>query len=260
MYRSMLIRAAIVALLAALVLPLAGFAQPPGGERDRGGPGGPGGFGGPFGGGGILGLAMREEVQQELQLVDEQQEKVQGLAEDMRAQARTEMREMFEQMRDLSDEERREQWGEIRTRFETLSSEYQDKLNKVLLPHQLERLKQIDVQTRMRYQGASALTSGALAESLSLTDEQKQKLEKRAEEVREELQEQIRQLQIDARKKLLDEVLTSEQRAKLETLMGEQFDLPEPRSDGGFRGRFGRGRDGGDRRGDGPPRNSNESI
>ena len=60
---------------------------------------GPGGPGGPFGsGGGVVGLVTRDEVQQELQLVDEQRDKIQLIQEENRqknwaamGQVRTEM-------------------------------------------------------------------------------------------------------------------------------------------------------------------------
>src|SRR6478672_1516461 len=121
------------------------LAQPPGTPPGGGGPGGPGGFGGPFGGGGgLMGLAMRDEVQQELQLVDEQKDKVRALSEDMRTKVRDEMGGMFQQMRDASDEERRAKFDEIRKKFETINTDMEKKLDAVLLPHQLERLKQID--------------------------------------------------------------------------------------------------------------------
>jgi Spy/CpxP family protein refolding chaperone len=253
-------------LLMAMLMSMPVLAQPQ--PPQPGGPGGPGFFGGPggaggfFGGGGMLGLAQREEVQQELQLVDEQRDKVQGLADDMRNKIRDEMRPIFEQMRDLSDDERRAKFGEIRTKFESLNAEFEKQLDKVLLPHQVERLKQIDLQSRIQRQGTSALTSGDIAKTLDLTDEQREKLEKRAEEVRQELQAQIRQLQVDARKKMLD-VLTPEQQAKLQKLMGEQFDLPEPQF-GGFRGRGGRGGPDGNRPrnqpGQRPPGSGNQSI
>ncbi|MFO0790248.1 MAG: hypothetical protein U0805_12415 [Pirellulales bacterium] len=213
-------------------------AQPPG--PPPGGPGGPGGFGGPFGGGGgVLGLAMRDEVQQELQLVDEQKEKIRGLTDELRTKARDEMRGMFENMRDLSDEERRAKFDEIRKKFESINTDMEKKLDGILLPHQLDRLKQINLQNQVRYRGASALTSGDVAQALNLTDEQREKLEKRAAEVQEELQTKIRELQAEARKKMLD-VLTPEQQAQLQKMMGDQFDMPEP-SFGGQRGRFGRG-------------------
>ena len=105
----------------------------------------------------LLGLAMREEVQQELQLVDEQKDKVRDIADDMRDKVRDEMRGMFEQMRDLSDEERRAKFDEIRKKFEAINADMEKEFDNVLLPHQIERLKQIDLQTKIRQRGASAL-------------------------------------------------------------------------------------------------------
>jgi len=218
------------------------FGQPPqpGGEPGRGGPPGPGGPGGFFGGGGMLGLVARDEVQQELQLVDEQKDKVRGITDEMRNKMREQFRDVMGQMQNLSDDERRAKFGEIRTKIEAMNAETEKQLEKVLLPHQLDRLRQIDLQTKVQSRGASALTSGDVAKALKLTDEQREKLEKRAAEVQEELQTKIKQLQADARKKMLD-VLTPDQQAQLEKMMGQQFDLPEQNFRDRFRGRGGRG-------------------
>jgi Spy/CpxP family protein refolding chaperone len=232
----------------------AAVAQPPqpggpGGPPGFGGPGGPGGF---FGGGGLVGLVARDEVQQELQLVDEQKDKVRSITDGVRTKLREQLRDVFTQMRDLSDEERRAKIGEIRTKIEAVNADTEKELEKVLLPHQMERLKQIDLQTKIQYRGASALTSGDVAKALNLTDDQREKLEKRAAEVQEELQTKIKQLQADARKKMLD-VLTPDQQAQLEKMMGQQFDMPA-QNYGGFRGRGGRGG-----RGSGNPPNQSQS-
>jgi Spy/CpxP family protein refolding chaperone len=226
-------------------------AQPPGGF---GGPGGPGGFGG----GGVVGLAMREEVQQELQLVDEQKDKVRDIVEGSRDKFREVFSNMAEETRDLSEDERR---AKFREKFESVNTEIEKELGKVLLPHQMDRLKQIDLQTRVRYRGAGALTSGDLAKALNLTEEQREKLEKKQAEVQEELQTKIRELQLEAREKVIA-VLTPEQQAQLKKMLGDQFDLPD-QPFGGFRGRGGpdggRGRDRGGRPGgDRPPRDGNQ--
>ncbi len=250
---------------------LPSFAQPaqpgsdqgprgPGGPPGGGGPGGPGGFT-PFFGGGMIGLAARDEVQQELQLVDEQKDKVRAITDDMRTKIRDQMRDAFNPGQNQSDEDRRARFAEIRTKMESLNADMEKQLEAVLLPHQLERLKQIQLQSQVQQRGASALTSGDVAKALNLTDDQREKLEKRAAEVQDDLQKQIRQLQADARKKMLD-VLTSDQRAQLDKMMGQQFDLPDPNFGGGFRGRF-RGRGGaqpGGQPGQPPTRPNNQSI
>lgn len=212
-----------------------------------------GGFRGGFGGGGgVLGLLYRDDVRQDLQLVDEQQEKVDVLADEIRTELQDEMREMFRGMQDLSDEERQQQFEKIRERMEDVNADAEKRLKKVLLPHQFDRLKQIDVQMRVQQQGAEALTSGALAETLDLTEAQRERLEERAAEVEQELQEKIGQLRIEARNKLLD-VLTAQQRAKLESLMGDDFaatdQAPGFGRRGGFFGGNRNGNDGGGRRG-----------
>jgi Spy/CpxP family protein refolding chaperone len=213
-----------------------------------------GGFRGGFGGGGgVLGLLYRDDVRQDLQLVGEQQEKVDALTDEIRTELQEEMREMFRGMQDLSDDERQQQFEKIGERMAEVNADAEKRLKKVLLPHQFDRLKQIDVQMRVQ-QGTAALTSGELAETLDLTNAQRERLEERAAEVERELQEKISQLRIEARNKLLD-VLTAQQRAKLETLMGDDFVATD--SGPGFGRRGGRGGffggnrndDGGGRRG-----------
>ncbi len=234
MTRSSLLRIVGALMVVAFVSPCFVWAQPPGGFG--GGPGGPG-----PGGGGLLGIITREDVQQEIQLVDEQRNKVMDVVDEARDEMRNEMRSMFEEMRDLSEEERRERFGEIREKMEKMNSDVESKLKKALLPHQLERLKQIELQTRMQQRGEGGLSSRAIADALDLTEEQREKLEKRAEEVRAELQDQIREAQAKAREKLLD-VLTPAQKAKFEELMGDTFQMSDENRFG--RGSF-RGRDGG---------------
>src|SRR5262249_42749575 len=145
--------------------------------------------------------------------------------------------------------------GEMREKMDAMNTDLEKDLGKVLLPHQMERLKQIDLQTKMKYRGAQALTGGDLAKALNLTDEQREKLEKRQAEVQEELQAKIRELQVEARQKVID-VLTPEQQSQLKKLMGDTFDLPDQGfgGPGGFRGRG--GPDGG-RGGDRPRRDRN---
>jgi hypothetical protein len=76
--------------------------------------------------------------------------------------------------------------------------------------------------------------------------------------VQEELQTKIKALQADARKKMID-VLTPDQQAQLEKMMGQQFDMPEQNFRDRFRGRGGRGGRGGSQPGQGQSK-SGEAI
>lgn len=242
--RFLLILAVAFVSLTYLASPLS--AQPPGGGgfRGRGGPGGPGGF---FGGGGTIGLIQQQDVQQEIELTEDQQTELRTLAETMREEVGEEMRGMFQGMRDLSDEERDAKMQEIRTRFEQIGKDAEERMQKVLLPHQFDRLKQIDLQSRVQRGGASALSEGELADTLGLSESQRDQLREKQEQVQKELDEKISQLRVDARNQLL-EVLTPEQRAKLQGMMGADFALQEPQF-GPPGGRGGRGFGGGGRRG-----------
>src|SRR3954465_1030316 len=127
----------VFCLMLGAASPIIGQAPQPGGDPGRGGPGfggppGPGGPGGFFGGGGMLGLVARDEVQQELQLVDEQKDKVRGINDEMRNKMREQFRDVFGQMQNLSDDERRAKFGEIRTKMEAMTAETEKQLEKVL--------------------------------------------------------------------------------------------------------------------------------
>jgi Spy/CpxP family protein refolding chaperone len=216
-------------LVAALLMPCVAWAQ---GGPDRGGRSGPGG---PLGGG-ITGLLQTNEVQKEIELMDDQRQELDAIAEEMRG----ELRGMFQGMGELSPEERRARFDEIRSRAAELQTKAEGKVQQVLLPHQFDRLKQIDLQTRIQRGGAAALSEGEMAEKLGLTEAQQEQLRERSAEVQQELQEKIRQLRLEARGKLMD-VLSPEQRAKLETMLGEDFSLPDQPGGNRFFGRGGRG-------------------
>jgi Spy/CpxP family protein refolding chaperone len=142
----------------------------------------------------------------------------------------------------MSEEERQEAFADMRGRAEKVVQSAQKDIDAVLLPHQRERLKQLNIQSQLRRQNTSdALTRGALATELNITDEQREKLSQMQEQVAEELRKEMEQLQQEAREKVLS-VLTPEQRAKLTQLTGDSFQFSPPNF-GGFGG--GRGGPGG---------------
>jgi len=159
------------------------------GGRGRGGFGGfgGGGFGGP-GGGGKLGLLQRDEVKKELELLDEQIADIEKLNEANRAQRGAglpdfqnmtdeERRAAFEKLRAereaLSEEERTKRDEERRAQGLAQQKEADAKLAEILLPHQMDRLRQIEIQQ----QGIGALLTEDVAKELGLSDEAKADLE-----------------------------------------------------------------------------------
>lgn len=222
-----------VALVVAFGLSSA-FAQGPGGFRGGGfgGPGGGPGFGGPgFGGpgGDMLGLLNNDQVKQEIELVPSQEEDLRKLGEGMRE----EMMAVFRDMRDASPEERQEIFTKLRESREDM----EEQLERILLPHQFDRLRQISTQQQMRARGGAgfALAGGTLAEQLNLTEDQISELREKSQKLQEEMREKIEQLRKEAEQELL-QTLTPQQRAKWEEMIGEPFDLQAPQRGRGFGG------------------------
>jgi len=166
-------------------------------------------------------LMRMEQVQEELQLVDEQKAKLKEVGEELRRQTR----QQWSVLRDLSPDQRKAKYAELRQKAAARAAEARKKVREILLPHQVKRLEQIAMQLRMRWRGLSGIAGDpALAEQLGLSPEQKEKLKKIAEETRQKLQEAPRQIMEEAKKQAV-EVLTPEQKKKLEEATGEEFEL-----------------------------------
>ncbi len=151
-------------------------------------------------------------------MVDEQKQKIEEITKKYYEQMRTGSQYDWAKLRELSAEERQKKYAELREQrmevMKTAGEEAQKAIEKVLLPHQLKSLKEINLRTR----GSSMLYSQAVLEQLEMTDEQKEKLTK----LRQQLQEKMQKLQAESQKKTL-EVLTAEQREKLGELISSGF-------------------------------------
>jgi hypothetical protein len=232
----------VVGILAVGVLADSAFGQP-GGRGGRGGRGG--GFGGGgFGGGGATALLQDENVRKELDLVDEQISKLRDVGDKLQEDTRAEFQGFdFGSLQGLSPEERDERFAPIRKKVEEINAAAQKEVDAVLLPHQRERLKQIMVQSTMRFGADRALTSGTLAEDLGITQEQKDALAKKQQEVQASMQEKMAKLRQEAEDELLS-VLTPTQQAKLKSMIGQPFTFSQPQFGGPGGGGFGGGRGG----------------
>lgn len=211
-----------------------------------GGRGGRGGDrGGRGGGDSPARLLSSESVQKDLELTEEQLESIKELGEN---RGRGDREAMRAEMEGLSQEERMEKFQEM---MKTRNEESLKSLGEILLPQQMERLAQISAQASARG-GARSLVSGTLAEKLNITDEQKEALQAKAEELQKSLDAKIEKLRSQMQDELLAE-LTPEQQSQFKELMGEKFTF-EQRQRGGQGGRGGAGGDRGGRGGAGGDR------
>lgn len=136
--------------------------------------GGRGGFGGGFGGGrGGAGadamLIGQPEVQKELGITEDQKVLVGEMLEDLRAGGQ---RIDFAALRDLSEDERRAKFEEFRKQGEERAKQAEDALKAILDEKQFARYSEL----RLQRQGPNALLRPEVSSALSLTQEQKDKL------------------------------------------------------------------------------------
>ena len=217
------------------------------------------GRGGNRGGGGQIDssrLLRSESVRKEIELTDDQMEAIEEMAEEGRDRGRGFNREDFE---GLSQEERIAKFREIR---DAQTKETKERLEEILLPHQMERLSQIGYQL-----SSQNGISGALAAKLGITEEQEEELKEKSAELLKDFNEEVAKLREEMKTELISAVLTKEQQKQYKELVGEPFRLERTtggRGDrtggrGGDRGtdrggrggdRGGRGGRGGDRGGD----------
>lgn len=258
----------MVAAMTALLCHQAAHAQEEGGRRGEGDRQRPG-FGRP--GFGMSGSALlrNEKIQEELKLTEAQKQKIQTASEE----SREKMREMFSGLRDKSREERREAFEKMRGEMDAMRKKSEEQILSALTESQKERLQGIELQL----QGPRALANPEVAKKLDIDELQQEEIKLALEEVRSKSQSQMRELFAGVRDgsvkreemqkkmeelraagdKAVMEVLTKEQREKLESLKGAKVDI-SPRDLFGGRGGFGQGRrpggDGEGRRGDGEGR------
>ena len=180
-----------------------------------------------------MSLLSDASVQKDLELVDDQIDKLRDMQREFG-------REMKEQIGDLTkgdfDKDRIKDIGALVTRLrETQKSQ----MEQLLLPHQLDRLKQVRLQRHMEAAGTAGALGGKIAEELGITAEQKQLLKEREQEIKQEMAEKMAKLREEAREELL-EVLNPTQREKLKQMIGEKF-KSEPQDWSDQRQRFRRG-------------------
>ena len=153
------------------------------------------------------------------------------------------MRELFSGFQNLSREERDAKMEEVREKMRGRAESVKKEMEGILLPNQVKRLEQISRQTRMRMGGQGGANPDLLATELKLSDDQKEKLKVKAEEVAKKLQEKMTKIRKEAEDDLLS-VLTPEQRTQWKEMIGEPFEFQFNRGGPGG-GRGGPGGNGG---------------
>jgi hypothetical protein len=107
-----------------------------------------------------------------------------------------------------------------------VEQQYARQIEAILLPHQLRRLKQIYRQFRVGGMLFLTFMGSEVDEDLGISPEQRKVLEARAKELRQELQEKIRQANQAATEEMM-QLLTPDQRQRFTELVGETFQFEQ---------------------------------
>lgn len=177
---------------------------------------------------GLLELVKVQGVYEDLQIVDFQDDKIRKALADMQ----TANRELAGSLRGASPEEQQQ----VLANFKVAKAKAEAEIGAILLPAQVERLRQIRLNIVARNDGATVgLKNREFLEHLDLTDPQKAEIEKKAAEVNKVIAEKVRKLRAEIEKVRLEgrddliKVLTPDQRKKYLELVGRPFEGDQPK-------------------------------
>ena len=148
-------------------------------------------------------MLASEDVQKELELVEDQMNKLRKIAAEYQEQMRT----AWAGVGELPAEQRAAKWKEIQEKTQEMAEAARGKAQEVLLAHQLDRLKKLTVRSRAQY----SLHDPRLQQEIGLDENQRKQLA----ELRTELLRRMKELNDEMLDKVVG-VLTPEQSKKLE--------------------------------------------
>lgn len=151
----------------------------------------------------------QESVQKQIELVPEQKEKLREISRKYVEEIQGVGRFDWSKWGELSQEERKAKTEEMQKRYSDATAAAKKAIEEVLLPHQIDKLKQIEFHTR----ASGLLYAPNVLEQIGLTEEQKNQLK----QLREEQQKKMAALMEEMMEKTLN-VLNEEQRKKLEEI------------------------------------------
>ena len=181
----------------------------------------------------LMMLGHNEELLKELEVVDDQAKDVKELAQNYQKDMMnfyTENRDLIAELQKASADQDMELAAELGKEFQKKNTDfaqgYMDRVSEVLLPHQVDRLKQIAKQQRVKMTNQFSDEFGvavSLADELGLSAAEKKRLIEATKEARKEYYDAVKA----AKKKAFDKiksVLTTEQQEKMKEALGDEWD------------------------------------
>lgn len=167
-------------------------------------------------GGTTMGLLADSAVRADIEMVDDQYDRLKEVSREIQSRSAERLRSM-----DFTDRD------QVIEQVRSLQERAKSDLDAVLLPHQVTRLRQIQMQQQLRRKSlVQVLTSDPIKGDLEITESQSKELQIAADEINKELAKQIEALRVKARNKLLS-TLEPEQEKEAKELFGDPFDFAD---------------------------------
>ena len=180
----------------------------------------------------IATLSYDEELRKELEVVDRQAKQLKELAKNYQTDTMkfyTDNSELITKLQSAKKEGAKHSI-ELANKFNQKQADfaktYMEGLKDILLPHQVDRLKQLVIQQRIRLSSQFSDEFGiaaSLADELGLDAEQKKSLNEAIEIARKEYYDSVAAAKKKANKKILSS-LTVKQQEKMKKIVGDIWD------------------------------------
>lgn len=181
----------------------------------------------------LMMLGHDSELRKELEVVDDQVESVKELAQDYQTkmmefhskngQIGIEIQKLVQEGKTAEAQELAEEYQERNREF---TESYMEKAKEVLLPHQIERLRQIAKRQGAKFtnefQDEFGLTA-TFADEIGLSAEEKKRLLDTIKEARNEYYATVEAAKKKANEKIMA-ALTTEQKEKMKEILGDEYD------------------------------------
>ena len=151
--------------------------------------------------------------------------------EDLQSRAKELRQGMISEVREALSSEQKEP-AQLVQMVGRIRQRYAKELENAVLPHQMDRLRQVGFQTLIRDRDpVKVLTSEPFKSKLKLDDEDVVKLRDRSEELKREFDRKVEQLRKETVDKLVEE-LDEDQQKTLREMLGDEMDLFQLRQSG----------------------------
>lgn len=174
----------------------------------------------------MVNALLNKKIQKELELGPEQRKELKTVLDDILKQHKEMARKVNELKKTgLPKEEFETQQEELRTEFLKKKSKTQSSVTKILVPHQLDRLRQYAARTMIQVKLKSKEAKvGILTEEvqryLEIDPKQADEILEKSKEIQKKLREDIKELNRKAEEDLL-KTLRKDQREKYKELIGQ---------------------------------------